>query len=131
MEAKKRQIERLDAILQIDEGFFNGLTESFEQFQQLQDKIFKLEAICLLHGVGSSIHMYMNMDSGTLGALVKQCYGEGWKQIPFEFMPGTPKPAQRANNPVLGIEGIKELAFRNPGWLIEATKGKKQPIPPP
>lgn len=97
------------------------------EMQQMADKIlklegviFKLESICLLHGVGGSIFTYMQMSENALGLLVKKCYGEGWRQTPLELLADypKPKPVTRSAKPV-PIDMIKIMAQKEPGFLTE------------
>lgn len=105
---------------------YMALNESLQNEEQakitrLETAVFKLEAICLLHGLGPSIFTYLQMDEKTLALLVKQCYGEGWRQTPLELLRGyesrQPEYAQKPLNWTI-LEQLARRGEINPLKLV-------------
>lgn len=89
--------------------------------QALNTKVFKLEATCLLHGLGGSIFTYLQMPEKSLGELVKKCYSQKWRQTPLELHPNWPGqiPVKIATRPCISFEALKTKAANEPGWLTK------------
>lgn len=84
-----------------------------KQIATLEITVFKLEAICLLHGVGSSIFTYLQMPDTTLGNLVKQCYNQNWRQTPLEILADyTKKEVAHAEKPLFSPKKLQEISTR-------------------
>jgi len=84
---------------------------------------FKLEAVCLLHGIGGSLFTYLQMPERTLGELVKKCYSQNWRQTPLELHPEWPgkKQIKLATRPSISFEALKLKAIKEgPTWYTVA-----------
>lgn len=55
---------------------------------QLNNKIFKLEGICLYHGIWN-LNYYLRMEKDILIKNVQRAFKEGWIQTPVELLPET------------------------------------------
>ena len=73
-----------------------------------EDKIFKLEAICLLHGI-SDLNLWYNNRTIDVANQVKEAYTEGWRQTPFDLLPGNKLNAiTTATKPILDWSTYKK-----------------------
>lgn len=121
--------------------FFEALMEAEavnmaheNQINTLNTMRFKLEAVCLLHGIGGSLFTYLQMPEKTLGELVKKCYSQNWRQTPLELHPAWPgkKQIKIASRPSMSFEALKAKAIKEgPTWytdvknyIIQKTEAK-------
>lgn len=72
------------------------------------DTIFKLEGICLLHGI-SDLNLWYNTRTIDIAKQVKKAYGENWRQTPFDLLPGNKLNAiTTTTKPVLDWSNYKK-----------------------
>lgn len=85
---KNQQILSLKSILETFNDFqdtSNGQILSYEkEIGKLNNKVFKLEAVCLYHGI-TDLDYFMRMTNDVIISNVKRCYDENWRQTPFEI----------------------------------------------
>jgi hypothetical protein len=92
IDIKQKQIDQLFNVCQTFTTVYNNIENAFIdvniQHQELEDKIFKLEACLVYHGLSlAEIHTFTNRPSERLAQDLKQCMAERWRQIPLFFKP--------------------------------------------
>ena len=82
---KRAQIEIFagihDAVADYKAATDDVVLETERKLALAQETIFKLEGICLLHGI-YNIGDYMRRSAHELGTMVQQAYADGWRQTP-------------------------------------------------
>ncbi|MBA2610537.1 MAG: hypothetical protein H0U95_01105 [Bacteroidetes bacterium] len=115
---KEQQIKSLTSI-------FNCFTEFKEQSDKLfsetektiaikEDKNFKFEGICLLHGI-RDFSYYLRLPTKKLAELLKDAMQNQWRQTPLELLPGYNKieDLKPATQPTIDFTKLKEGAENN------------------
>lgn len=98
---KQQQIKILTNVVNELGALMDTLQWDKNNKEHADDKIFKLEGICLLHGI-SDIEYYYSFPTMYVANLVKEAYAENWRQTPVDLLPNNkidliknPKIAQK------------------------------------
>lgn len=92
---KKQQIEILKSTLESFNEYSDVTNEIIlanqKQIAKIKSKNFRLEGICLLHGISDFIS-YLRMSEFQFIATIKDAYSNKWRNTPFELLHAdTPK----------------------------------------
>jgi hypothetical protein len=89
---KKQQIKSLQNVLLIFKDFQEQTNAEFLNQEKTlalaNDKIIKLEGVCLLHGI-HDINTYLNRTSNQITDMVLDAWKEGWRQTPIAILYNT------------------------------------------
>lgn len=85
---KEQQIKILESVVESFNEYSDNTNllfiENQKEVAKLKNRIFKLEGICLLHGI-SNMGYYLRMRTQVLVYIVKQAFNEKWRQTPFDL----------------------------------------------
>ncbi len=113
---KQQQIGSLkntiEIFIEFQENSTMQLIENSKEISKLNTRIFKLEGVCLYHGI-SNLNYYLRMRTNALIFKIKQAFNEGFRQIPFEIMEGAQlnKNATRVTSPTVPFNDLKNKAL--------------------
>lgn len=89
---KQQQIKSLkntlDVFMEFHESSMAQMINYSREISKLNTTIFKLEGICLFHGI-CNFSAYLRMKKETLILTVKEAFNNGYRQTPFELLPNT------------------------------------------
>jgi len=87
---KEQQIKSLTSVLNSFTEFKEQSDKYFTELEKTaalkEEKNFKFEGICLLHGI-RDFNFYLNKPTQELAGLLKQAYTEKWREMPIELNP--------------------------------------------
>ncbi|MDF2447510.1 MAG: hypothetical protein K0R26_14 [Bacteroidota bacterium] len=87
---KQQQINSLkntiDLFIEFQESSTFQMISYAKEISKLNTTIFKLEGICLLHGI-SNLGYYLRMKKDVLIFTVKEAFQNGFRQTPIELLP--------------------------------------------
>lgn len=97
---RQQQINSLKNTLEIFIEFQESSTAQMinysKEISKLNTTIFKLEGICLYHGV-SNFSTYLRMKKEALIYTIKEAFDNGFRQTPFELLPNITLDDKKSN----------------------------------
>jgi len=115
---KSQQIKVLENVAESINDFKTEtdliFTEAEKQAAIKEDKILKLEGICLIHGI-SDLTTYLNYPVKDIVETVKDAYANKWRQTPLQLMPGYKliEEIKTAPTPIYNFSSLLQGAENN------------------